>query len=194
MSDKKQYSRNCPECGKLLTYCSYSSWYHSNKKNSLCWGCAGKHRTPPTKMNSKVWKGYGEISLTHFNQMKISAGKRGHLFDVTIEYLWDVFLKQNRKCSYTGLELTFPKTRKSVKVSTSSLDRIDSSKGYVEGNVQWVHKDINRMKQDFSNDYFIEMCNLVSKKTNKVNNFINFDIKLPTNGVILEESERKLIL
>ena len=37
-----------------------------------------------------------------------------------------------------------------------SLDRIDSSKGYEENNVQWVHKDINLMKNKYDNKYFIE--------------------------------------
>ena len=42
---------------------------------------------------------------------------------------------------------------------TASLDRIDSKKGYIEGNIQWVHKDINRMKWAFNEDYFIKLCN-----------------------------------
>jgi hypothetical protein len=29
------------------------------------------------------------------------------------------------------------------------MDRIDSNKGYVEGNVQWVYKYVNLMKRDF---------------------------------------------
>jgi uncharacterized protein YeeX (DUF496 family) len=44
-----------------------------------------------------------------------------------------------------------------------SLDRIDSKIGYVKGNVQWIHKHINNMKQDYDNDYFISMCELISK-------------------------------
>lgn len=45
-----------------------------------------------------------------------------------------------------------------------SIDRIDSSVGYVEGNMQWVHKDVNRMKQEFSESYFIETCRLVCRQ------------------------------
>jgi len=43
-----------------------------------------------------------------------------------------------------------------------SLDRIDSSKGYIKGNVQWIHKDVNIMKNKFNQEYFIEMCKLVA--------------------------------
>jgi hypothetical protein len=68
------------------------------------------------------------------------------------------------------VELTFDYlgNRKEHKYSatskvTASLDRIDSSKGYVEGNVQWVHKRINIMKNDLSDSEFIEWCRVVSK-------------------------------
>lgn len=43
-----------------------------------------------------------------------------------------------------------------------SLDRIDSNKGYVEGNVQWVHKDVNMMKQSYSNERFIGICCMIA--------------------------------
>jgi hypothetical protein len=48
---------------------------------------------------------------------------------------------------------------------TASLDRIDSSKGYCEDNVQWVHKDINRMKNTFDQDYFISLCKLIAENS-----------------------------
>jgi hypothetical protein len=45
---------------------------------------------------------------------------------------------------------------------TASADRIDSSRGYVEGNVQWVHKWINLMKLDHSQHDFISYCAAVA--------------------------------
>jgi len=48
--------------------------------------------------------------------------------------------------------------------NTASLDRIDSSKGYVKDNVQWVHKDINRMKWNFPQDKFVKLCSFVANK------------------------------
>lgn len=44
----------------------------------------------------------------------------------------------------------------------SDLDRIDSSKGYIIDNVQWVHKDVNLMKLSHSKNTFIQICNQVS--------------------------------
>lgn len=45
----------------------------------------------------------------------------------------------------------------------ASLDRIDSSLGYIIGNVQWVYKGVNFMKGEMSHDYFIEMCKMITE-------------------------------
>ena len=173
---EKKYTRICPECDVLLPYSCYAAWYHAIKSNDVCWSCAGKCRNLPLGKNNKLWKGYEEISLTYFNQTKIGAKKRNIPFNLTMEYLWKIFIEQNKKCVYSGLDLTFPKKRKMTKFSTASLDRINSNLGYVEGNVQWVHKDINWMKQDFEQFYFVDMCNNVSKITTMNNIITPIDI------------------
>ena len=42
-----------------------------------------------------------------------------------------IFLKQNKRCVYTGEELHFRRTSYDYEYDTASLDRIDSNKGYV---------------------------------------------------------------
>lgn len=51
-----------------------------------------------------------------------------------------------------------------------SLDRIDSNKGYIENNIQWVVKEINFMKNNLTEKEFFILCNSVSnfKKYNKI--------------------------
>ena len=49
---------------------------------------------------------------------------------------------------------------------SASLDRIDNNIGYIEGNVQWVHKWINVMKGAMSNECFIFLCNKVAENNN----------------------------
>ena len=78
-----------------------------------------------------------------------------------MEQAWELFEKQNRKCALSGLLLNFPKDR-NTHGGTASLDRIDSNGNYTLDNVQWVHKDINRLKNSFDQDYFINLCKLVS--------------------------------
>jgi hypothetical protein len=118
------------------------------------------------------FKGHGEIHLKHYEAIKNSANVRGSSygrdsipFGVSIEFLWDLFLKQERKCALSGLPIGFPQISTGNK--TASLDRIDSSKGYTEDNVQWVHKDINLMKRTYSIEYFTELCKKVVENLDK---------------------------
>lgn len=109
------------------------------------------------------WKGYSEISGKCFYKIKKNALSRGRFldFEISIEYIWDLFLKQNRKCALSGVELQF-QSKWDASDGTASLDRIDSSKGYTPDNVQWVDKDINYMKQEYNQDYFISCCKAVA--------------------------------
>lgn len=110
------------------------------------------------------FKKYHDLPVALFNKIYRNARKKKVDFDITIEYVWDLFLKQNKKCKYTNVILTFPKSTKENQKNlyTASLDRIDSSKGYIEGNVQWVHKRINIMKLDMEELEFLNWCKLVS--------------------------------
>ena len=45
----------------------------------------------------------------------------------------------------------------------ASIDRIDSSKGYIKNNIQLVGWIVNQAKSDLSNKEFIEMAHLISK-------------------------------
>jgi hypothetical protein len=112
--------------------------------------------------NNKTWKGYKEISSRFFGTIKRNAKLRNLLCDITIEECWDLFLKQNRKCALSGLPLVFEANNGKI-TGTASLDRIDSSIGYILDNIQWVHKDINTMKWNTHQDKFIYMCNLICK-------------------------------
>lgn len=82
-------------------------------------------------------------------------------FNITPQYLLDLYNKQDGKCALSKINL--PLNTLSYRNLNLSLDRIDSNKGYVIGNVQWVDKRINMMKQSFSQDEFINMCIEVAK-------------------------------
>lgn len=115
-------------------------------------GCLTKRKNN----NSPLYKGYKGISGQKWSSLKIEAKKRNIEFNITIEYIWNLFLKQDKKCALSNLNIYIYSDNK-IK-NTASLDRIDSSKGYIEDNVQWVHKNINQMKWNFKQKYFIEMC------------------------------------
>lgn len=104
------------------------------------------------------WKGTKNISGRYLNTIKKSAINRNKEWAVTDEYLQKLLEQQEFKCALSGYPIEF--SHKSIK-HTASLDRIDNSKGYVIGNVQWVHKNINIMKHIFSNNEFIQLCKVV---------------------------------
>lgn len=112
--------------------------------------------------NSKTWKGFGELSGKQWWIIKKGARIRGLPFRISMEDTWELFLKQNKKCSLTNLDLTL--IGENGGTGNASLDRIDSLKGYTKDNIQWVHKTVNKMKMEFAQDEFIKFCKLVSKK------------------------------
>lgn len=119
---------------------------------------------------SKCWKGVGEISAdwwrSHVTRggTKLRMSNRNKVIEIhiTMEEAWQLFLKQNRRCALSGVEISFPKTNASN--GTASLDRIDSAKGYELGNVQWVHKTVNLMKNKLAQDEFIEFCACITEQ------------------------------
>lgn len=129
-------------------------------KKCISCGCSRSRKGS----ESVRWTGCGEISGTYWNVIKENASRRGRKLSIKIEYAWSVYQKQKGICCLSGIPLSFAVSNKEFKEgkATASLDRIDSSKGYIEGNVQWVHKDINKLKTDFEQDYFVELCKKVS--------------------------------
>jgi hypothetical protein len=109
----------------------------------------------------KLKTGCGEITGRFWSSIRNSAVSRKLDFNISVNEAWDIFIKQNRKCAYTGLSLCFyPKYKKGAE-QTASLDRIDSSKGYYIDNIQWVHKITQRMKWHLSEEQFLEFCLLI---------------------------------
>ena len=127
------------------------------------------HKKYPKSYN---YKGIGDLTGSYIRRIKHHALLKRREYNLTKEYMWELFLKQNKKCALTGLDIWFGVSTKEKnngkKEQTASLDRIDSSKGYIEGNVQWVHKDINNIKQDYSIGELVKYCKLI------VNNYEKF--------------------
>lgn len=131
-----------------------------SKKSKGCSKCSRFHTNT----------GFNLITGEYWSHLQHGAQSRDLEFSITIEQAWDTYVSQNGKCNLTGVDLefeSFGKDRRSSK--TASVDRIDSSKGYVVNNVQWVHKDVNKMKNAFEQEYFLKICKLITEKNgNKI--------------------------
>lgn len=153
---------------KILTYwlckcdCSLEkSIYGSHLISGRSYSCRGCSEN----------KDKGRIPYRIISRIKYGAKKRNLLFDLgnsnkeISDFLYDLLNnKQNSKCKLSGIDIKIAPTinRDIHGETTASLDRIDSSKGYTKDNVQWVHKDINFMKQDFTQQDFIDYCKKVA--------------------------------
>jgi len=127
---------------------------HLVQGNTVSCGCIRKGSS------NALWKGCGEISGNRFDSIKRRIRNKTLGFTISITDIWDLFLRQNRKCALSGVEIYFGKTNQDE--LTASLDRINSSKGYHIDNVQWVHKKINIMKNSYEQSKFIDMCRAVA--------------------------------
>ena len=86
--------------------------------------------------------------------------------NISIEYLKEIWEKQEGICPYLGIKLTINTYGKIKKdpVTSASLDRIDSSKGYIKGNIQWISRSMNYLKNDMTNQQVLEVIELIYKQ------------------------------
>jgi hypothetical protein len=84
------------------------------------------------------------------------AAKRGLEFSLTLTSVSN--LLKAKKCFFTGLPLDD---------ETMTFDRVDNSKGYIQGNTVACHKEVNAFKAHIENPLTIMNLELVSKMVKK---------------------------
>jgi hypothetical protein len=102
----------------------------------------------------------GVIPKRIINQIKIHAKTKNRICSITEEDIFYLWIKQSKKCALSGIYIQFHNT---PKLSTASVDRIDSKKDYTIDNIQLLHKDINLSKRIYSDEYYIYLCKLVAE-------------------------------
>lgn len=91
-----------------------------------------------------------------------------HKNELGVEYLKNLWESQKGICPYTGLKMLLPQTS-ADKISSpkkASLDRIDSTKEYVMGNVEFVCMAINLAKNKFSKEDTLAFMNEIKSTGN----------------------------
>ena len=148
VDNKKYISLNCAKCGtqfqKRLKIYNMEAKRNSNRKFYCSAECAGQTIDELSPFRKS------------YNGAKRRAKTHGREFNITTEYIKQLWSDQNQTCAISGLKMIKPEYQRHdsrVRNRTpyaGSLDRIDSSKGYVKGNVQWVCTFVNYAKNNFS--------------------------------------------
>lgn len=126
--------------------------------------------TPAVCSNRKKIKGYRELYPNHLvdraRSMFKSANRRkdkGTEFDIDLPF---ILAKLDKGiCEVTGIAFNYDKpSGESTNKFAPSIDRIDSSVGYIKNNVRVVVWWYNLMKNDSTDNELLEICQAVVNK------------------------------
>lgn len=115
---------------------------------------------PSPHIEHEIYK----LTQLYFRKRRYGARDKDIRFEITFEYASELFEKQNGQCALTGICLKIPRNLKEYleRYGTASIDRIipgqKQTLGYIEGNIRWVHKDVNFMRNNLSDKAFREIC------------------------------------
>jgi hypothetical protein len=108
-----------------------------------------------------------DITANHLYKKSLARFKRAANisdYDLTEDYIKELLEKQEYKDFYTGI--------KPEDYHEYSIDRIDSSKGYIQGNVVITTSTINLMKGEMSINEFLEKINILYNNQDKIKSFL----------------------
>jgi hypothetical protein len=150
------YKSSCKACNNTAV----KKWREDNKEYRLAYD-KEYYSNNKEKISIKNQKRYTGLTLDQKFEQLLKTAQRRKTVEVfiSIQHIKDAWEKQEGRCAYTKL----PLTSEAHQLNTVSLDRIDSSKDYVEGNIQLVCVPINRMKLDYSEEQFVNLCSLVAQ-------------------------------
>lgn len=152
----------CKE-SKPLRLFPYRVQYKDNKEKR-CKNCNNLNRRSRYENHS-----IDQIIKTMLTTAKYSSMKRERkhrfdaaILDITEEYIKELAEIQQNKCNYSGVDFVWEYGSN----HKPSLDRIDSSKGYIQGNVHLVTTIVNQAKSDLIETEFLKMVKSIYETKN----------------------------
>lgn len=152
--DRKQRYAKDPEGHKRKA----RERYHQNKPRARAWYYKNKQHVKEYEQRLRgTIKGRARKTAC---QRKKEAKRRNIPYDLTTEDLVQQWQKQGGICTISGVKMPLD-TLKGLRPESPSLDRVDPSKGYVKGNVEWVCFRVNTMKHDGTMEDLYNWCKLI---------------------------------
>lgn len=150
---------------------AYNKQYATDNHDKLLRQKKEYYKENKTKIRSRVnayWQGSWKTYLSdRYNSTSKTAKKRigsdklrNLVFEISREELYKLAENQDYKCALTGLDME----HKWGYLRSASIDRVDSNKGYVLGNIQLVCKGINLLKGCHSNKETLEFLMKINRR------------------------------
>lgn len=160
--------RFCRICKKSSNEIEIPKYFDKRRKkqyyNSSCMPCKMIENKLKYK-NNKIHRDTIKLKATEYRNTEngfksqllhdTKKNKKFEEYELNLIVLNELQKAQNNKCCITGIELVW----KPNNIYQASIDRIDSSKGYLKNNIQLVVLPINRMKLDYNTDKFKMIIN-----------------------------------
>ena len=90
-------------------------------------------------------------------------------FNITLDYIKELWNKQNGICALSGIPMTY--LLKEGRIPTNiSIDKIDRTKGYTIGNIQLVCMACNQIKSDLTEEEMYNFCKKIVEIYENKNN------------------------
>ena len=147
--------------GRTKHFCKLSCFAYDRNQSmpTSFWQEQYKNRkVKPTKLTDE---------FSPFRYFLNKCKSRDKEYDMDLKYLKELWETQKGMCPYTKIKMILPRattqTGNCHSLKRASLDRIDSSKGYIKGNVEFVCFGINLAKTDYTKkemeEFIIEIRN-----------------------------------
>ena len=164
------YLYECKKCNKLKPNFEYSKDNPKGKGRGYVTQCKKCRVIHSQTEKSKEYRKITRINQSKKHRLNIifhssigNAKKRGLEHSISIDYLEKLWNNQKGLCYYTNREMLKDLTESDSNDNSVSIDRVDSSKGYTEGNVVLCRWIVNRMKNDISHSDFLTIISDINK-------------------------------
>ena len=176
MDTLKNTVKECTNCGVTKTldlfYTTGKKVDGSPKYNSWCKKCISvkqvsyhKRTWGEEKLQYHAFKRTKSVrTYLQYLRSKALQRKKGNEV-ISLDALELLWYSQNGNCALTGWQMTM-ELANGVVQTNCSIDRIDSSIGYIVGNVQLVCRIANIAKTNLSQDDFYKLCKAVLENLN----------------------------
>lgn len=158
---KSTTERKCPRCHLMKPLSDYLC--RGNDAHSIKMNRVGEHYGRCKTCRHSERDGDPRLFLATLINGSHARRTLSGPTKITTDHLLHVLQMQRGICPLTGLKLSF--TRGSGRVWTNaSIDRIDTTIGYEQGNVRLVTYWANLARNSLDDDDFIYFCSLVARR------------------------------